>query len=54
MITSTGPEFGPNEFKKFTLKEKDITKYQKALPQNIKEYLNARGITDELINERQL
>lgn len=54
MIKSTGPETSPNECKKVILKEKDITKYQKALPQNIKEYLNTRGITDELINERQL
>lgn len=40
--------------KKVTITEKDITKYQKALPANIREYLYKRGITDEIIEERQL
>ena len=34
--------------------EKDITKYQKALPKDIREYLHKRGVTDEIISERQL
>ncbi len=40
--------------KKITLTEKDISKYQKSLPPNIREYLNERGITEELIKERQI
>ena len=40
--------------KKVVVMEKDITKYQKALPKNIREYLHKRGITDEIISVRQL
>lgn len=36
------------------LTDKDITKYQNAIPENIREYLNGRGITNEIITERQL
>lgn len=40
--------------KKISITEKDVAKYQKALPGKIREYLHERGITDELITERQL
>jgi len=40
--------------KKINVTEKDVAKYQKALPENIREYLHERGITDKLITERQL
>ena len=36
------------------LTDKDIIKYQNAIPENIREYLNGRGITNEIITERQL
>ena len=48
------PDFSEPIKKKVIVSEKDVTKYQKTLPANIREYLNKRGITDEIISERQL
>lgn len=48
------PDISDLAKKKINVTEKDVAKYQKALPENIREYLHERGITDKLITERQL
>lgn len=48
------PDFSEPIKKKIIVTEKDITKCQKSLPENIREYLHKRGISDEIISEKQL
>lgn len=44
----------PRPMKKINVTEKDVLRYHKNIPANIRDYLNKRWITDEIISEKQL